>query len=120
MRDSGSAQVKPLSGHEIEKFEVGRIVIRVTHGCIYRDIYELRIGQPVPYAVKKMLLRLGKAMGGESIYTVDVPGKHKLTVAAQSGRIMLQPRMGVIRAHQRDSTIDLAIKIDQLMALHTS
>jgi hypothetical protein len=80
---------------------VGGLAVSVTRSCARRDLYDLRLGRPLPARLRERLVERGDASGSSVLWVLDVSGRHRVTIAAGSGRIVLLPRMEPSREEQR-------------------
>ena len=87
---------------------VGCVWVLIRYGCVRRDQYELLTDCALPDALKGTLASLGELRGTDTLYTVDVPATHQITVAPARGRIVVMPRLSLDRPTQRHNALELA------------
>jgi hypothetical protein len=80
---------------------LGGFTVSVTRSCARRDLYDLRLGRALPARLRERLGERGDASGSSALWVLDAPGRHRVTIAAGSGRIVLLPRMAGSRDEQR-------------------
>lgn len=102
-----------MSGELLDRFAVGALDVRVTRSCARRDLYDARAPGPLPRALRDALAARGALTGNDALWVIDVPGVHRITVSAASGRIAILPRMEPERAAQRAAVIELLTWIDE-------
>jgi hypothetical protein len=96
------AEVEPL-----DTFDAGGWTVRVMPSCARRDLYELRLGDALPPSLRERLHERGELTGNDVLWVLDVPGRHRVTIARAIGRIVVLPRMEPTRAQQRADVVDL-------------
>lgn len=99
-----------------ETLHVGALEVRVTRSCARRDLYDMRAGRALPRELRAELSARGTASGGDALWIVDVPGVHRITAAAATGRIVVLPRMEPERPAQRAAALELARWITDRLA----
>ena len=104
------------AGAILETLYVGSLEVRVTRSCARRDLYDIRAGRPLPDTLRAELSARGAATGSALLWVVDVPGVHRITVAAATGRIVVLPRMEPERPAQRAAALELAQWIEERLA----
>ena len=105
-----------MSGELLDRFAIGALEVRVTRSCARRDLYDARAPGPLPLALRDALAGRGTLAGTDALWIVDVPGVHRVTVSAASGRIVILPRMEPERAAQRAAVDELVGWIDRALA----
>lgn len=98
----------PSYGDRIDEFEVGSVKVIVRYGCARRDQYELKTSPPLPRSFRDALAATGVVKGSESLYVVDVPETHQITVAPNQGRVVIMPRLSLPREQQRAHATEVA------------
>lgn len=105
-----------MAGELIDQFEVGTLAVRVTKSCARRDLYDARAPGPLPLALRDVLAARGSLAGNDALWIVDVPGVHRITVSAATGRIVILPRMEPERPAQRAAVMELLAYVDEQLA----
>ena len=96
-----------MGGEPLEVFEACGWTVLVLPSCARRDLYELRLGVALPPALRERLRERGELTGNDVLWVLDVPGRHRVTIARATGRIVVLPRMEPTRAQQRADVVDL-------------
>lgn len=98
-------------GDVVDELRVGALHIEIKHSCVRRDLYDMSLGRPFPPGLRALLAPLGVTRGTDVLFTIDVAGVHRLTVAAAAGRIVAMPKLATERPAQRQAALALAERV---------
>ncbi|MBL8684711.1 MAG: hypothetical protein JNK05_36380 [Myxococcales bacterium] len=80
--------------------QIGSLSVSVTRSCVRRDLYDLTVGRALDAALRGELERWGAVRGPPNLWVIDVPQRHRITIAPAIGRVVILPRIERSRDEQ--------------------